>query len=86
MRLNVLALALAASAFTFAANAQTVIEERHDPPVVVEHDHPSVTIEKDKPAVVEKKKIETTGSGCDSKTVHKETDSGSKTVTKSNCD
>ena len=90
MKLNVLTLALAATAFgALAANAQTaVIEERHDPPaVVIEHDHPAVTIEKrEHPAVVEKKTIETTGSGCDSKTVHKDTDYGSKTVTKTSCD
>ena len=49
MKLNVLALALAASAIgVFGANAQTVIEERRDPAVVIEHDRPdtSVTIEK----------------------------------------
>ncbi len=90
MKLNVLTLALSATALSaLAANAQTaVIEERHNPPpVVIERDHPSVTIEKrEHPTVVEKKKIETTGSGCDSKTVHRETEYGSKTVTKSNCD
>ena len=49
MKLNVLAFALAASAVgAFGANAQTVIEERRDPAVVIEHDRPdtSVTIEK----------------------------------------
>jgi hypothetical protein len=48
MRLNVLAFALAASAVgALGANAQTVIEERRDPAVVIEHDRPatSVTVE-----------------------------------------
>ena len=88
MKLNAVALACAATlVFAASAGAQTVIEEHRDG-VVVEHDHPSVTIEKrDHPAVVEKKSIETTGSGgCDSKTVHKETDYGSKTVKKTNCE
>jgi len=91
MKLNVLAFALAASALsTFAANAQTVIEERRDPAVVIEHDHPdSVTIEKRRAPAVERKTItkETTGSGdCASKTVHKEDETGSKTIHKTNCD
>jgi hypothetical protein len=92
MKLNVLALALAASAFgALGANAQTVIEERRDP-VVIERDRPdtSVTIEKrDGPLGTEKKTItkETTGSGdCTSKTVHKEDITGSKTIRKTNCD
>jgi hypothetical protein len=90
MKLNVLAFALAASAIgAFGANAQTVIEERRDPAVVIEHDRPSVTIEKRDGLVGEKKMItkETTGSGdCSSKTVHKEDITGSKTVHKTNCD
>ncbi|HXX08535.1 MAG TPA: hypothetical protein VEJ43_10775 [Pseudolabrys sp.] len=93
MKLNVLAFALAATALAaFGANAQTVIEERRDPPVVIEHDRPDtyVTIEKrDGVLGTEKKTItkETTGSGdCASKTVHKEDITGSKTVTKTNCD
>ena len=41
MKLNVLAFALAASAVgALGANAQTVIEERRDPAVVIEHDRP----------------------------------------------
>ena len=80
MRLNILALALAASAFTFAANAETaVIEEHRDPAVVVEHRDPAV--------VIKHKKIETTGSGdCVTRTVHKEGLAGSKTVKKTKCD
>ena len=91
MKLNVLTLALAATAFgALAANAQTtVIEERSSPSVVIEKERPaaSVTIEKRDPAVrIEKR--ETTGAGvdCTSKTVHKEGLVGSKTVTKTNCD
>ncbi|MFZ0623488.1 MAG: hypothetical protein WAM76_16000 [Pseudolabrys sp.] len=93
MKLNVLAFALTASAIgAFGANAQTVIEERRAPAVVIERDRPdtSVTIEKrDGFAGTEKKTItkETTGSGdCSSKTVHKEDVTGSTTVHKTNCD
>lgn len=93
MKLNVLAIALAASAIAaFSASAQTVIEERRDPSVVIERDKPdtSITIEKrDGLLGSEKKTItkETTGSGdCSSKTVHKEDITGSKTVQKTNCD
>ncbi|HMF26944.1 MAG TPA: hypothetical protein VKG24_33175 [Pseudolabrys sp.] len=92
MKLNVFALALAASAVgALSANAQTVIEERRDPAVVIEHDRPdtSVTIEKrDGFPGAEHKTItkETTGAGdCDTKTVHKEDITGSKTIRKTNC-
>jgi len=46
MKLNVLALVLGATAFAaLAANAQTtVIEERHDPAVVIEKDKPDTTV------------------------------------------
>jgi hypothetical protein len=94
MKLNVLVIALAATAFgALVANAQTtVIEERRDPAVVIEKDQPSssVTIkERGGFLGTEKKTItkETTGSGdCTSKTVHKEDLTGSKTVSKTNCD
>ena len=93
MKLNVLTLALAVTAFSaLSANAQVVIEERRDPAVVIEHDRPdtSVTVEKRGGFLgTEKKTItkETTGSGdCTSKTVHKEDLTGSKTVKKTNCD
>jgi hypothetical protein len=49
MKLNVLAVALAATALgALSANAQVVIEERRDPAVVIERDRPdtSVTIDK----------------------------------------
>jgi hypothetical protein len=94
MKLNVLVIALAATAFgSLAANAQTtVIEERRDPAVVIEKDRPdtSVTVEKRGGFLgTEKKTItkETTGAGdCSSKTVHKEDLTGSKTVNKTQCD
>ena len=89
MKLNLLVLALATTAFgSLGANAQTVIEERRDPAVVIEHDSPSVNV-KERGVVGEKKVIkrETTGMGdCTSKTVHKEDATGSKTVHKTNCD
>jgi len=94
MKLNVLALALAATAFgTLGAQAQTtVIEERRDPAVVIERDKPadtSVTIEKREGVFGEKKTItkETTGSGdCTSKTVRRDGIAGSTTVQKTDCD
>jgi hypothetical protein len=92
MKLNVLALVLGATAFTaFAANAQTVIEERHDDPaVVIEHDRPDASVTVKERGILGEKKVikkETTGSGdCTSKTVHKEDITGSKTVNKTNCD
>jgi hypothetical protein len=88
MKLNVPVLALAATTLgTLAANAQAMIEERHDPAVVIEHDSPSVTV-KERGVVGEKKVIkrETTGMGdCTSKTLHKEDETGSKIVQKINC-
>ncbi|HEX5509627.1 MAG TPA: hypothetical protein VFX37_14085 [Pseudolabrys sp.] len=92
MKLNVLVIALAATAFgSLGANAQTVIEERRDPGVVIQHDHPdaSVTVHEHGGVVgTEKKTVthETNGLGCSSKTVHKEDVTGSKTVNRKNCD
>jgi hypothetical protein len=95
MKLNVLTLALAATLFgSLGASAQTVIEERHDDPVVIEHDHPapdtSVTVHENGGLLgTEHKTItkETTGSGdCATRTVHKDDLLGSKTVSKTNCD
>lgn len=93
MKLNVLVIALAATAFgSVGANAQTVIEERHDPAVVIQHDHPdaSVTVHEHDgvTGTTEKKTVthESNGLGCDSKTVHKEDVAGSKTVKKERCD
>ncbi len=92
MKLNVLTIALAATAFgALAANAQTtVIEERRAPAVVIEEKPASsVTIEKREGILgTEKKTItkETTGlGGCDSKTLRKEGLTGSTTVKKTEC-
>jgi hypothetical protein len=68
-----------------------VIEQRDDPAIVVEHDKPaaSVTV-KERGGLLgtEKttKKIETTGDGCTTKTVHHDDLAGSKTVRKTDCD
>jgi hypothetical protein len=88
MKLNVLGLVLAASAFTsLAASAQTtVIEHRDDPAVVVEHDKPAVIVKEHVPAAKTTKKIETNGDGCTTKTVRHEDVAGSKTVRKTDCD
>jgi hypothetical protein len=44
MKLNVLGLVIAATAFTsLAANAQTTVIEQRDPAVVVEHDQPAAS-------------------------------------------
>jgi hypothetical protein len=94
MKLNVLVIALAATAFgTLAASAQTtVIEERRDPSVTIET-QPSTTVTKERGGLLgteTKTKTETTGAGingdCTSKTVQKEDLAGSKTVHKTNCD
>ena len=92
MKLNVLGLVLAASAFTsLAANAQTTVIEQRDPAVVVEHDQPaaSVTV-KERGGLLgtEKttKKIETTGDGCTTKTVKHDDLVGSRTTKKTDCD
>jgi hypothetical protein len=94
MKLNVLVIALAATALgSLGAAAQTtVIEERRDPAVVIEHDHPdtSVTVQKREGILDSEKKVirkETTGAGdCTSKTVHKEDVTGSETTHKTTCD
>jgi len=90
MKLYVVAAVLAASA-AFAASAQTVIEENVGPPAaVVEPAQPdtSVTVHENNGIFGSKTKtIETTGSGdCQTKTVHEEDITGSKTVKKTNCD
>ena len=92
MKLNVLGLVLAATAFTsLAANAQTTVIEQRDPAVVVEHDQPtaSVTV-KERGGLLgtEKttKKIETTGDGCTTKTVRHDNIVGSSTTKKTDCD
>jgi hypothetical protein len=94
MKLNVLVIALAATAFgSLSANAQVVIEERRNPAVVVEHDQPSssVTVKEHGGLLGTDKKTttETTGSGikgdCSTRTVHKEGIGEDKTVSRTNC-
>jgi hypothetical protein len=97
MKLNVLTLALAATAFgAIAANAQTtVIEERRDPSVTIQTETPatSSTTVKERGGLLgteKKSTTTTTGAGmsgdCTNKTVHKEGLTGDKTVSKTNCD
>ncbi|MGH6682637.1 MAG: hypothetical protein ACRECA_01710 [Pseudolabrys sp.] len=95
MKLNVLTLALAASALcSFAANAQTVIEERRAPAVVIEHDQPqsSVTVKEHGGflGTTTKTTTETTGTGingdCSTRTVHKDGIGVDKTVSRTNCE
>jgi len=94
MKLNVLGVVLAASAFVSlpAAAQTTVIEHRDDPAVVIEHDKPdtSVTVKERGGGLFDTekktKKIETTGDGCTTKTVRHEDLAGSKTVRKTDCD
>ena len=95
MKLNILTLALAASALcSFAANAQTVIEERRAPAVVIEHDQPqsSVTVKEHGGflGTTTKTTTETNGAGingdCSTRTVHKDGIGIDKTVSKTNCE
>jgi hypothetical protein len=95
MKLNVLVIALAATAFgSLAANAQTtVIEERRAPAVIVEPapSSSSVTV-KERGGFLgteSKTTTETTGTGingeCSTRTVHKEDLTGEKTVSRTDC-
>ena len=92
MKLNVLGLVLAASAFTsLAASAQTTVIEHRDDPVVIEKDQPAATVTvKEHGGLLgtEKttKKVETNGDGCTTKTVRHEGLVGFQTVKKSDCD
>lgn len=96
MKLNVLTIALAATAFgALAANAQTtVIEERSNPSVTVQTDTPatSTTVKERGGLLGTEKKTTTTTTGagvtgdCTNKTVHKEGLTGDKTVSKTSCD
>jgi hypothetical protein len=96
MKLNVLTLALAVTAFgAIAANAQTtVIEERTSPSVTIQSETPSTTTTvKERGGLLgteKKSTTTTTGAGvtgdCTNKTVHKEGLTGDKTVSKTTCD
>jgi hypothetical protein len=92
MKLNVLGLVLAATAFTsLAANAQTTVIEQRDPAVVVEHDQPaaSVTV-KERGGLLgtdnTTNNIQTTGDGCTTKTVKHDDLVSSRTTKKTDCD
>jgi hypothetical protein len=96
MKLNVITLALAATAFgALAANAQTtIIEERRAPAVIIEQEPPassSVTVQERGGFLGTEKKTttETVGTGlngdCSTRTVHKEDLLGEKTVSRTNC-
>jgi hypothetical protein len=95
MKLNVLVIALAATAFgSLAATAQTtIIEERRAPAIVIEREPPSssVTVQERGGFLGTEKKTttETTGTGpngdCATRTVHKEDMLGEKTVSRTNC-
>jgi hypothetical protein len=96
MKLNVLVIALAATAFgSLAASAQTtIIEERRAPAVVIEQEPPassSVTVHERGGFLGTESKTttETTGTGingdCDTRTVHKQDLLGEKTVSRTNC-
>ena len=96
MKLNVITLALAATAFgALAATAQTtIIEERRAPAVIIEQAPPassSVTVQERGGFLGTEKKTttETTGTGlngeCSTRTVHKEDLTGEKTVSRTNC-
>jgi hypothetical protein len=96
MKLNVLVIALAATAFgSLAASAQTtVIEERRAPAVVIEQEPPassSVTVHERGGFLGTESKTttETTGTGlngdCATRTVHKQDLLGEKTVRRTDC-
>lgn len=96
MKLSVIALALAATAFgSLAANAQTttIIQEERPPAAVVITPAPETTTTTHERGGLlgteSKTTTTTTGSGaygdCSSKTVHKQDLLGEKTVSKTNC-
>ena len=96
MKLNVLVIALAATAFgSLTASAQTtIIEERRAPAVVIEQEPPassSVTVHERGGFLGTEAKTttETTGTGingdCATRTVHKQDLLGEKTVSRSDC-
>ena len=95
MKLNVLVIALAATAFgSLAANAQTtIIEERRAPSVVIETPPPAVTTTTEERGgflgTETRSTTETTGTGlngdCSTRTVHKQDLLGEKTVSRTNC-
>jgi hypothetical protein len=96
MKLNVLVIALAATAFgSLAASAQTtIIEERRAPAVIIEQEPPassSVTVQERGGFLGTESRTttETTGTGingdCSTRTVHKQDLLGEKTVSRTDC-
>jgi hypothetical protein len=96
MKLSVISLALAMSAFgALTANAQTTIIQQERPPaavVVTPAPESSTTVTHERGGFLgteSKTTRTTTGTGafgdCTSKTVHKEDLTGEKTVSKTNC-
>jgi hypothetical protein len=95
MKLNVLTLALAATAFgAIAANAQTTVIEERSPSVTIQSETPSTTTTvKERGGLLNTEKkstTTTTGAGvsgdCTNNTVHKEGLTGDKTISKTTCD
>ena len=95
MKLNILAIALAATAFgSLAAAAQTtIIEEHRAPAVVIEQPAPSTTVTTEQRGgflgTEKKTTTETTGTGpngdCATRTVHKQDLTGEKSVSRTDC-
>ena len=95
MKLNVITLALVATAFgSLAAKAQTtIIEDRRPPAVVIEEPLPSTTVTTHERGgflgTETKSTTTTTGTGltgdCATRTVHKEDLTGEKTVSRTDC-
>jgi hypothetical protein len=95
MKLTVISLALAATAFgSLAANAQTTIIQEERPPtaVIVTPAPESTTVTQERGGFLgteSKTTTTTTGSGvlgdCSSQTVHKQDLLGEKTVSRTNC-
>lgn len=95
MKLNMLAIALAATAFgSLAAAAQTtIIEEHRAPAVVIEQPDPSTTVTTEQRGgflgTEKKTTTETTGTGpngdCATRTVHKQDLTGEKSVSRTDC-
>ena len=95
MKLNMLAIALAATAFgSLAAAAQTtIIEEHRAPAVVIEQPAPSTTVTTEQRGgflgTEKKTTTETLGAGpngdCATRTVHRQDLTGEKTVSRTDC-
>jgi hypothetical protein len=81
MRSVLIGVGMLLGAATFASGEEVTVEKKVERPgVSVEVPVPGVGVER-------RERVETTGraTGCESKSVTKETPSGSKTTTKSNC-